>query len=202
MVQVVGFKELDAALAELPEAFRRQVLLKAIRKAGKPMVKEAKARARRASSPRRRGGHRIGSAKAAAYGLNKALADSIEISAVDKSPSYPSEVAMKLGPDAAHFYGLFVEKGTKAKKARKDTTWHPGMGIAYSYRLRGHRAYKSHHATRAYPFLEPAFKMHVERTIEAMGKELWSELSKKARSLARAAERGTISKKAGEALLR
>ena len=54
-VEVVGLEELDQALAELPQALRRNVVLAALREAAAPIVKEARAKARRGKDPRRRG---------------------------------------------------------------------------------------------------------------------------------------------------
>lgn len=54
-VQVAGLKELDAALSEIPAALRRNVVLSALRRAAQPIVRDARARARRGADPRRRG---------------------------------------------------------------------------------------------------------------------------------------------------
>lgn len=207
MVRIEGFKELEAALGELPVAFRREVILKAWKKAGAPMVQEAKTRAHRQANPRRRGGHKLGSRMAAKYGLDRALADSIALSAVKKNAAYPSETAAKLGPDAGHYYGLWEEKGTKASGARgaqsravvlrrSRKTGELKLGVR-----RAHKAKRGHAATPAHRFLEPAFQTHAERTAKAVGEELWKEIASKARSLARSAEKGRLSAKAREGLL-
>ena len=181
-VEVLGFKELDAALAELPAALRREVVLKALRRAADPMVREARARARRQPNPRRRGGYPAGEMKA--------LADSIQVSAVKPNASFPKEAAVKLGPDADHFYGLFVEKGTQAR------------GRVYrDNRNKIRRNTRGHAATRAFEYLAPAFAMHAERAAQAIGEELWEVLAERARSLAKKAGKGTLTTKAKEALL-
>lgn len=180
-VQVIGFRELDEALAQLPATLRRDLVLRALKKAAAPMAREAKARARRQANPRRRGGRPASELKP--------LADSITVSAVRSNSAFPNEVAVKLGPDKDHFYGLFVEKGTK----RRGRVYRDSKG-----KFRRNR--RRHAATRAFEFLEPAFQMHAERTAVVIGEELWKALAKKAESLAKKAEKGTLSKKAREGL--
>jgi hypothetical protein len=158
------------------------VVLKALKKAAEPMVREARARARRQSNPLSRGG-----APASELGP---LADSITVSAVKEKSDFPNEVAVKLGPDADHFYGLFVEKGTRAR------------GRVYrDARGKSRRNVRRHAATRAFEYLAPAFAMHSQRAAVAIGEELWAKLAKKASELAKKAEKGTLTKKAKEALL-
>jgi HK97 gp10 family phage protein len=117
-VQVLGFKELDAALAQLPEALRRQVVLTALRKAAQPMVRDARAKARRGKDPRRRGSQKqrkSGESEAMGHG-----ADSIAARAV-KSDS-PNEAAVAVGPDARHWYMKLVEFGTARQSADRFLT--------------------------------------------------------------------------------
>ncbi len=107
-VDVEGLEELDRALAEIPEALRRNVVLAALRKAAQPMVREAKARARRGTDPRRRGSQKqrtSGESERIGHGV-----DSITARAV--RTDRPNEAAVALGPDAKHWYMLFVEFGT------------------------------------------------------------------------------------------
>jgi HK97 gp10 family phage protein len=181
-VEILGFKELEKALLDLPGTLRRDVVLRALKKAAEPMLQEARARARRQANPRRRGGY-----PASEIGP---LADSITVSTVKENSSYPTEIAVKLGPDADHFYGRFVEKGTQ----RRGRVYRDNRG-------RFRRNKQRHGATPAHPFLEPAFAMHAERTAVAIGEELWKALAKKAESLAKKAEKGTLTKGAKEALL-
>jgi HK97 gp10 family phage protein len=107
-VQVVGFRELDAALAELPQALRRAVVLAALKKAAAPMVRDARAKARRGKDPRRRGSmkqRKSGESASMGHG-----ADSIAARAVKAST--PNEATVAVGPDARHWYMKFVEFGT------------------------------------------------------------------------------------------
>jgi HK97 gp10 family phage protein len=107
-VQVVGFRELDAALAELPQALRRAVVLAALRKAAKPIVRDARAKARRGKDPRRRGSmkqRRSGESESMGHG-----ADSIAARAVKATAA--NEATIAVGPDARHWYMKLVEFGT------------------------------------------------------------------------------------------
>ena len=107
-VEVEGLTELDAALAELPAALRRGVVLAALRKAAAPIAKEARVRAPRGKDPRRRGSkkqRKRGESERIGHG-----ADSIIVRAA-KSKT-PTEAAVVIGPDAAHWYMRFVEFGT------------------------------------------------------------------------------------------
>ena len=107
-VEVEGLEELDRALAQVPDALRRNVVLAALRKAAQPMVREAKARARRGSDPRRRGSQKqrsSGESERIGHG-----ADSITARAVRTDRR--NEAAIAIGPDAKHWYMLFVEFGT------------------------------------------------------------------------------------------
>jgi hypothetical protein len=205
--EVDGLKELDAALAQLPGVFRREVVLKAWRKASQPILLEARSRARRQAAPARRGGQRIGSPMSSKWGLGRALAESMTVSPVKADNRFADETAVKLGPDAGHYYGLFVEKGTRAHGTRaarsRAIVWRISaktgqrkLGVR-----RGLRAKKGHAATRPFQFLQPAFALHGERAIPEFGVELWKEIEAKARNLARAAGRGKLSDRAREGLL-
>ncbi len=107
-VEVVGLAELDDALGHLPEALRRQVVLAALRKAARPMVRDAKARARRGTDPRRRGSkkqRRSGESERIGHG-----ADSIAARAMKATSQTQATVAV--GPDARHWYMKFLEFGS------------------------------------------------------------------------------------------
>jgi HK97 gp10 family phage protein len=105
---VVGFRELDAALAELPQALRRAVVLSALKRAARPIVRDARAKARRGKDPRRRGSMKQRtSGESAAMGHG---ADSIAARALRAST--PNEASITVGPDVRHWYMKFVEFGT------------------------------------------------------------------------------------------
>ena len=107
-VQVLGLAELDDALGHLPEALRRQVVLAALRKAARPIVRDAKAKARRGTDPRRRGSkkqRRSGESERIGHG-----ADSIAARAMKATSKTGATVAV--GPDARHWYMKFLEFGS------------------------------------------------------------------------------------------
>ena len=117
-VQILGYRELDAALAHLPEALRRQVILRALKKAAVPMVRDARATARRGRDPRRRGSmkqRKLGESAAMGHG-----ADSIAARAGRSESMYESVVTV--GPDARHWYMKFVEFGTARQSPQRFLT--------------------------------------------------------------------------------
>lgn len=108
LVKVEGLEVVDRALAQLPQALRRGVLLRALRRAGKPIATTARASAPRGSDATRRGSkkdRRTG--RAATIGPG---ADSIRVRAVRATNQYGAQVAV--GPDRRHFYMRFSEFGT------------------------------------------------------------------------------------------
>lgn len=164
-VEVQGFRELDAALAQLPEALRRPVVLAALRKAARPMVAEARTRVRRGRDPRRRGSKKQRRSGEAV--LIGPLADSIRASAARDASGTGASIAV--GPDRRHFYGMFLEFGTSRQPPRR--------------------------------FLTPAFEIRKEDAVRLVGEELWKALAAAARRLSGRAEKGTLTKRAREALL-
>lgn len=195
-VTVVGLKELDAALGAVPEAFRRRIILGALRRASRPIIQEARARARRGSNPNRRGGVRVGSKQWVKWDLATPLADSITVSA--QRAETENSVTVAIGPSAGHFYGTFVEEGTKANPAREGmsrATYDRRSKKDGSLRLgihRRRRAKKAHAATRAFPFLAPAFEAHTERTITALGAEMWTGILTTTAKLSARADAGKL----------
>lgn len=117
-VQVAGYRELNAALAQLPQALRRQVVLAALKKAAAPMVRDAKASARRGKDPRRRGSRKQRkSGESATMGHG---ADSIAARAAQSASLYQAVVA--IGPDARHWYMKFLEFGTARQAPQRFLT--------------------------------------------------------------------------------
>jgi HK97 gp10 family phage protein len=114
-MQLLGFRELDQALGRLPEALRRDVVLKALRKAGEPMVDAARARIRRGTDPRKRGSKK--QRKKGESATIGAAADSIAIRALRATTN--TQVAAAVGPDAAHWYTRFQEFGSAHEPARR-----------------------------------------------------------------------------------
>lgn len=114
LTHVEGFRELDKVLGELPQAFRRSVVLSALRKAARPMIKDARARALRGSNPRKRGSKKqrdSGEAETIGHG-----ADSIRVKAMRATSK--NEATVAIGPSAKHWYMSFVEFGTSRQSPR------------------------------------------------------------------------------------
>lgn len=107
---VSGFFELEQALRKLPQEVAGQVLIAALRKAGKPMEADAQQGAPRSSNP----------------GPHGHMADSIKLRVLKETSGVADvEANLWLGPDATHFYGGFEEFGTSHQAA------HPFMRPAF-----------------------------------------------------------------------
>lgn len=120
-LQVVGYKQLDAALGELPQALRRNVVLAALRKAARPTVRDARSRAPRGKDPKRRGSKKQRRSKKS-EGIG-AGADSIAARAVRATTATTTTIA--IGPDAQHWYLRFSEFGTA--RSRKQPFLRPAF---------------------------------------------------------------------------
>lgn len=194
--RVEGLREIDSALASLPSAVGRKVVQRALRRAARPVADEAKARVRRQMAPKRRGGVRIGSRTANKWGFDKSLAESIAVRTDAKAAQSPSETFLAIGPARSHFYGAFVERGTSARPGRpaqgRSTylrrTESGEIRIAFTRARKGRRG---HAATRAYPFMRPAWEMHQGRIVDVTKLELWSEIERFASRVARKQMRWT-----------
>lgn len=117
-VGILGLREFDEALAQLPEALRRNVVLGALKKAARPIVKDARARAPRGTNPAKRGSkkqRRRGDSAAIGPG-----ADSIAARAV--RAALAADVAVAVGPDAKHWYLRFAELGTARQAPQRFLT--------------------------------------------------------------------------------
>ena len=101
--KVEGFAELEQALRRLPQEIAGQVLMSALRKAGKPMQTDAVQTAPRSVNP----------------GKNGHMADIIKLRILKDANSVADvEASLWLGPDPNHFYGLFPEFGTIHQMAK------------------------------------------------------------------------------------
>ena len=142
-VQVVGFKELDAALAEIPASLRRNIVLAALRKAAQPIVRDARARARRGKDPRRRGSQKQrtkGESESMGHG-----ADSIAARAVKSSSA--NEAAVSVGPDARHWYMKFLEFGSARQAPERFLTPAFEVNKEAAVQLAGEELWKTISAT-------------------------------------------------------
>lgn len=184
-VKVEGLSDLDAALAQFPEAVSRKIALAALRRAAKPIVDEARTRARRQANPKRRGGVRIGSRMANKWRLtDKALADSIRAREDKNASNSSTEAYVAVGPDQGHFYGLFVELGTRAsvgRDAQSRASYFRRSKRTGEIKIgwrRDRSARRSHAATRRFPFLKPSFEMHQDRVIDLAAQEMWKSIER------------------------
>jgi HK97 gp10 family phage protein len=107
-MEILGLKELDGMLGRLPEALRRNVVLAALKNAGRPIVRDARARAHRGIDPFRRGSKKQRDSGQAA--LMGAGADSIKARTLP--PESQTNTAIAIGPDTRHFYMRYLEHGT------------------------------------------------------------------------------------------
>ncbi|MCE9635074.1 MAG: hypothetical protein K8T90_05145 [Planctomycetes bacterium] len=142
-VAVVGFKELDAALAEIPASLRRNVVLAALRKASQPIVRDARARARRGMDPRRRG-----SMKQRKSGESLRIgpgADSIAARAIPSSVA--TEASVTVGPDARHWYMKFLEFGSARQSPARFLTPAFEVNKEAAVQLAGEELWKTISAT-------------------------------------------------------
>ena len=88
-----GAKELDKVLAGLSKSMAKQQIKAGLRKAAKPVLKDA-----RAMAPKKTG----------------AMAKSIKVRTMVRT----NVPAISIGPDAEHYYGVFTERGTAHHSAQ------------------------------------------------------------------------------------
>lgn len=105
--QIEGAKELDKVLKELPKTFAKSVLKGALKKNAAPMVKAARANARRSKHGSKE--YSIREGKRTSIGPPGAMAASIK-AWIMKGTVVPAAIA--IGPDPTHWYAVFQEYGT------------------------------------------------------------------------------------------
>lgn len=150
---ILGGKELENALKQLPKATGKSVLRRALRNAAKPTALVAESLAPR--------------------GPTGNLQASIEIT-------------------------------TRLKKSQQRGGKFPGVEVYVGASTpTGSHAHLIEFGTvkmAAQPFLRPAWDSTKQKVLDAISDEIWKALRKSARTLARKAERGTLSKSARKAL--
>jgi HK97 gp10 family phage protein len=154
-VDLIGGKELEQALLQLPKATAKGVLRRTLLKAAQPIEAQAAALAPRDTGK---------------------LQESIVVSTRLKK-------SQRRGP---RFTGVEVFIGASSSGNKK-----------------GYHAHLVEFGTSkmaARPFMRPAFDMLSAKTLDAIRIDIWAVLSKAARTLARKAERGTLSRAARRAL--
>jgi HK97 gp10 family phage protein len=163
-VQVLGFRELDAALAQLPEALRRQVVVAALKKAAAPMVRDAKATARRGKDPRRRG-----SMKQRKSGESEAMGHGADSIAARAAPSEtPYEAVVAVGPDARHWYMKFLEFGSAHQAPQRFLTPAFEVNKEAAVQAIGEELWKSLEATAARLARQAATSSLSPRALDAL----------------------------------
>jgi HK97 gp10 family phage protein len=150
--EVIGAKELEQALKQLPKATAKGVLRRALSNAAKPTAQAAESLAPR--------------------GATGNLQASIEISTrLKKSQKHGKRTGVEL------FIGATTPQGAHAHLLEFGTA-----------------------KMSAQPFLRPAWDSTQQQVLESIKSEVWKALAKSARTLARKAERGTLSAAARRAL--
>lgn len=165
-VSVSGFRELDAALGNLPKATARNVLVRTLRKAGEPIAEEA-----RRHVPVRTG----------------TLRDSISVSARVKnkvgSAEYAAAMKAGLGKQAA---------GAALRAARKAAKGTGSFAEAYVGPARGKGVIRYAHIvefgsndTAPQPYMRPAWDARQREALDIIKAELGNEIIKAARRVGR-----------------
>ena len=173
-IEIEGVKELDKVLAHLPKTVAKQQLKAALRQATKPMVKDARARAKKVSP---------------------SMARSIKVRIVPRS-NVPA--AITLGPDEKHWWGVLHEFGTgifgpKKKEIKAEETYKGRVLTTFTGPNLEHpiKVSKGHPAT---PFMRPAYDTNKNRAVKNFGKNLWFVLDRMAQRLVKQAYAGKLSK--------
>lgn len=155
--QVVGFKELEQVLRQLPPALAKRSTVRALRAGSNVIKNEIKARAPRGDQPPH-----------PKYGK---LAESIQIS-TRKFTRSSAEVAIHTG---AAFWGRFVEFGTKARKGVKKVMFSVRQNQFFGREVAG---------VTPKPFFTPGLDAGAPKAFQTMGEKLGDELLKVSSELA------------------
>lgn len=176
-VQVEGFRELEAALAQIEKkATAKAVMRRALRNAALPVAEKANSMAQIGPTGRLSDSVIVGTkvkneagkvAYAKVMGAGGTKGDAL--AAMKSARKGNSTVEMFIGPVVQAFYARFVEFGTapRINGGKFAGTQHPG--------------------TAPQPFMRPAWDSEQQATLDRIGAEMWSEIRK---SAARAAKRG------------
>lgn len=177
--KIEGLRELDEALKELPRATARNVLKRALTKAGQPMADMARSLApvdpdgggtlRDNIVVSSRIKNKVGASEYAAAmrdGLGKEAAVAALRDARRAAAGMGSHAEVYVGPTTKAFYGMFQEFGTR------------------------------NHGPQ--PFLRPAFDSRAPRALDTIRDDLATEIEKARARLAKKAEREAAKLKAGQ----
>lgn len=151
--QVIGGRELERALKQLPRATGKNVLRRALRNAAKPTAAAAEAMA-----PRGPTGN-----------LQASISIGTKLKPSQRGDSSLSGVQLYIGATSPPgYHAHLIEFGTVKMTAR--------------------------------PFMRPAWDSTQQQVLASISDEVWKSLAKSARTLARKAERGTLTRSAERAL--
>lgn len=150
---ILGGKELERALAQLPKATAKSVLRRALRKAAKPTVAAAESMV-----PVGPTGN-----------LKASISINTRLKVSQRGGSRSGGVEIFIGASSPpDYHAHLVEFGTVHMAAQ--------------------------------PFMRPAWDSTQQEVLASISAEVWASLAKSARTLARKAERGTLSRTAQRAL--
>jgi HK97 gp10 family phage protein len=173
-LELQGFDELEKALGELPKSLRKGVLTRTLRAAAKPIRDEMVANV--------------------PQGPTGNLRKSIIVSPkrIGKRIKSKRSVFMFVGPDArlgphAHL----VEYGTGPREVKNKKIMKGKDGKFYGQVVG---------PMPPQPFVRPAWQRTRWKAFDIIKKEMWAQILKTAKTLARKAERGTLGKSAVKAL--
>lgn len=175
--EIQGAKELDRMLSELPKAMSKAVLRKALVSAGEPIRAEAETMA-----PRGRTGK-----------LKKSIVVSTRLRSSQKKDHRRDRTAVEVFVGSTAPCAHLVEFGTGDRSLRTPGPAPVGGNVLMV---------KSTGRMQPKPFLRPAWEMRKKEALQVLSREIWAELLKAAKRLAKKAEKGTLGKRQQEALRR
>lgn len=174
--QILGHKELQKALEQLPKALSDKVVQKALLEVAQPIADQAAANVSQDQGKLKKSIK----ARPATTRRQKALRKS-QGPVVFVGPTMPDGAA-----------GHLVEFGTKAHTIK------PKAGGYLKFEIGGNTIYvrsAEHPGSRRKPFLRPAWDINAGRLPTEIGERLWVVILKTARTLRRKAEKGTLGKR-------
>lgn len=173
--QILGYKELQKALEQLPKALSDKVVQKALLEVARPIADQAAANVSQDQGKLKK------SIKALPARTRRQKAKARQGPMVFVGPTWPDGAA-----------GHLVEFGTKAHTIK------PKAGGYLKFEIGGNTIYvrsAEHPGSRRKPFLRPAWDINAGRLPTEIGERLWVVILKTARTLRKKAEKGTLGKR-------
>lgn len=162
-VKMSGFKELEAALAQLPKATAKNTLNRALMKAAIPMRDAA-----------------VGFAPI----KTGKLRDGIIISKKTKNGSIRGEIAGLIKQGHDRVAAVSKAKANRAARGMENNFAQIYLGVASNIRQAIPQEFGTED-TVAHPFMRPAFDGKKEETVNILRGETWTEINKSANRLAK-----------------